>query len=369
MLAAVSATAKSRVVQLTDWLPPEFSAVSQYALLIGEEEARAGADVTIVGLSSVPRESESRKVGAGSLSIIRVQRDRYDKENWAKRALWSLNTNFLLIQSAWPHLSKSDTIRFTGSPPFLLHCISLANLYLRKRLLYRITDFYPECIIAALKRPNLALEIFRRFTNVLRRRIDAFEVLGQDMKRRLVDCGVSPERIQLRRDNSPVSITSNTQPLPRPPEFADKKVLLYSGNWGVAHDVETVFEAYRRHYAIGSGSVMLWLNATGSGVEEIERRLRSAGLPFLRQRLVPLEQLPRLLITADAHLVTLRPEFMGFVLPSKIYGCIASRKPILFVGPEGSDVHALCSADTDLHYCRIDVGDIGGLEYALDGFI
>ena len=42
--------------------------------------------------------------------------------------------------------------------------------------------------------------------------------------------------------------------------------------------------------------------------------------------------------------LTLRPEFMGFVLPSKIYGCIASRRPILFVGPQGSDVHWLCKA-------------------------
>ena len=79
-----------------------------------------------------------------------------------------------------------------------------------------------------------------------------------------------------------------------------------------------------------------------------------------------LEQLPRLLVTADAHLITLRPEFSGIVLPSKVYGCIASRRPVLFVGPTGSDVHALCR-DADLPaYEHVQTGDIDGFAAALD---
>jgi hypothetical protein len=38
-----------RIVQLTDWLPPEFSAVSQDTILIAEEEAERGGAVTVVG--------------------------------------------------------------------------------------------------------------------------------------------------------------------------------------------------------------------------------------------------------------------------------------------------------------------------------
>ena len=137
------------IVQITDWLPPDFSAVSQYAVLIAEEEAAKGADVTIVGLGAVARDPQRRRVGPGEISIITVQRDRYDKESWLKRLIWSLHTNFRLIRRAWPFLRRSDIIRFTGSPPFLLHCLYVANLLLNKKLLYRITDFYPECIIAA----------------------------------------------------------------------------------------------------------------------------------------------------------------------------------------------------------------------------
>ena len=87
----------------------------------------------------------------------------------------------------------------------------------------------------------------------------------------------------------------------------------------------------------------LWLNATGRNADRLEAGLRDAGVPVARGRTVPLEQLAGLLMAADAHLVTLRPQFSGIVLPSKIYACLATRRPIVFVGPQSSDVHLLCT--------------------------
>src|SRR5207253_359083 len=119
----------------------------------------------VIGLSSFGACEEQRRIGTGLIRIVSLKRDRYGKESWLKRLVWSCGTNVLLIRCAWPFLRKADVIRFTGSPPFLLHFVAAANLFLRKRLVYRITDFYPECIIAALERPSVALELFRRFTN------------------------------------------------------------------------------------------------------------------------------------------------------------------------------------------------------------
>ena len=66
-----------------------------------------------------------------------------------------------------------------------------------------------------------------------------------------------------------------------------------------------------------------------------------AGVPIYRSSLVPLEDLPRLLLAADVHLITLRDPFVGYVLPSKIHACIESGKRVLFVGSQSSDVHLL----------------------------
>jgi hypothetical protein len=76
--------------------------------------------------------------------------------------------------------------------------------------------------------------------------------------------------------------------------------------------------------------------------------------------------LPRLLVTADAHLISLRPEFSGIVLPSKVFGCIASRRPVLFVGPASSDVHVLCRDAGLPAYEHVEAGDIDGFAAALD---
>lgn len=358
----------TRIVQITDWLPPHFSAVSQYALSIAAEEAESGSQVTVVGLSPQAMEVERREIGAGVVTTVAVTRKRYDKKSWARRLLWTLVTDAILMWRSWRLLRDSHVIRFTGSPPFLIFFLYPANLILRKKLIYRITDFYPECIIAALDRPSAALDVLRRATNVLRRRIDTFEAIGTDMTERLIACGVKGERILLRRDRSPVEITSSTTPMSRPPELAGKRVILYSGNWGAAHDVDTFFQAYKRHHEVGTGSFTLWLNATGTGADEIDGRLTQAGLPFVRQRLMPMDQLAGLLVAPDAHLITLRPSFTGFVLPSKVYGCIASRRPVLFIGSTGSDVHRLCIADDALPYRHADPGDVAAVEAALNTF-
>jgi hypothetical protein len=76
--------------------------------------------------------------------------------------------------------------------------------------------------------------------------------------------------------------------------------------------------------------------------------------------------LPRLLVSADVHLISLRPAFSGIVLPSKVYGCIASRRAVLFVGPTGSDVHLLCGAADLPAYEQVDPGDVVGFAVALD---
>jgi glycosyltransferase involved in cell wall biosynthesis len=50
----------------------------------------------------------------------------------------------------------------------------------------------------------------------------------------------------------------------------------------------------------------------------------------------PRERLGQSLTVADVHLVNLRPEFEGLIVPSKYYGVAAAGRPCIFIGdPEG----------------------------------
>ena len=353
-----------RLVYICDWLPPDFGAVGQYAVLFAHQWAREGWAVTLVGLTSgEPSHQAAAPVGDGSLEIRRVHRRTYQKQKFASRLVWTIASNIALLGTAFGAMRRSDAVLFTGSPPLMLHFIAPLNLLLRKKLIYRITDFHPECIIAERGDNKLILRLLLRLTQFWRRRVDKFEVLGLDQSKRLAESGVAQERIELKRDPSPVSFGPSDRALPLPEELRDGAgVILYSGNWGVAHDEKTFVEAYQRYFAQSNKGLKFWLNATGSKADRVENEFRSRGVPIYRSSLVPLETLPRLLLAADVHLITLRDDFVGYVLPSKVHACIESGKRILFIGSERSDVHLLASQALPVErYCRVDCGDIDGL--------
>jgi len=355
------------LVFLCDWLPPDFGAVGQYALQYARQRASKGQHVVLIGLTSAESSEQREAVGSGELRVLRLHTPTYNRASLRERACWTLRTNLSLVYRALPEIRNCRELMFTGSPPFLVHFVAPLNLLLRRRLIYRISDFFPECLIAEFARTPWYLNALQGLTLFWRKRVDVLEVLGEDQRRRLVEAGIPAPRIVLRRDTSPVAVTVTTKPLPRPETLASRRILLYSGNFGVAHDHETFLAGYRRHHREGSARVGLWLNATGARADALERALSAEGLPFHRTKPVPLEQLASLLVTPDAHLITLRDSFVGYVLPSKVYGCIDSGKPILYVGPEESDVHALCSSkSTPGWYVRVASRNADGVFQALE---
>jgi glycosyltransferase involved in cell wall biosynthesis len=116
--------------------------------------------------------------------------------------------------------------------------------------------------------------------------------------------------------------------------WSGKFIALYSGNLGLAHDFETLMGAAKR---LGSDGIELVFAGEGPRLDEV-RRL-TAGLPcvsFLPPQ--PKQNLSVFLAAADVHLVTMRAGLEGLVVPSKAYGAMASRKPLIFVGPAGSEI-------------------------------
>ena len=356
-----------RLVYICDWLPPDFGAVGQYALLFAHQWASKGWAVTLVGLTTGETHRHTAVVaGGGSVEILRVRRSTYKKQKFASRLAWTVVSNVVLLSAAFKAMWRADTVLFTGSPPLMLHFIAPLNILLRKRLIYRITDFHPECLIAERGKSGVILRSLLRLTRFWRRRVDAFEVLGFDQARRLTDGGIASERIFLKRDPSSVNF-AGVEPLPLPDELRDASgIILYSGNWGVAHEENTFIEGYARYFLQSKQGLRFWLNATGAKAGRVEMELRSRRIPVYRSGLVSLEDLPRLLLAADVHLITLRDAFVGYVLPSKVHACIESGRRILFVGSQQSDVHVLAREGLGSdRYRRIDVGDVDALVRAL----
>jgi glycosyltransferase involved in cell wall biosynthesis len=101
---------------------------------------------------------------------------------------------------------------------------------------------------------------------------------------------------------------------------------------------------------IGSGALFAPLEA------EVARR----GLGSARFRpYQPAELLAQSLSAADVHLVSLRPELEGLIVPSKFYGICAAGRPTMFVGDRDGEIARLIGR----HGCghAIATGDGAGL--------
>ncbi|HSA79561.1 MAG TPA: glycosyltransferase family 4 protein, partial [Geminicoccaceae bacterium] len=117
--------------------------------------------------------------------------------------------------------------------------------------------------------------------------------------------------------------------------LGERFVIGYSGNLGCAHEVDPVVELMTL-LADEPGLLFLFIGA-GVGYRTLraavaERRLENVVFRPYQGR----AQLPQSLTAPDVHLVTLRPDWEGLVMPSKLYGALAAGRPVVFVGdPEG----------------------------------
>lgn len=354
-------TAARDTIIVCDWLPPSFGAVGQYMSQRASRLASEGGRVTLIGLGERPGVTEVPVAGDGSLTEVRIKAVGLQKGSFLlTRATWALRKNVKLAWAANRAIGRSPRgkateIVVTGSPPFLSYVMIVLNLLLwRRTLIYRITDFYPETVFAAgfMRRFQFVSALF----HFLRRFATRIEALGEDQKVRLLESGVKPEAIEVVRDASPIEDWGDAPPVERPFP-ADKVLLLYSGNLGIAHEIDTLVEAYELHVKQGSDRVRLWVNGTGARLKALKDACAARDLPLHLSPPVAIEDLPRVLRAADAHLVLLRTPFWGYVLPSKIYACVALDQPILYVGPVQSDVHLLASRRPK-PYRQADPGDV-----------
>ena len=80
----------------------------------------------------------------------------------------------------------------------------------------------------------------------------------------------------------------------------------------------------------------------GAGMRALEMQARARGLTNFR--FTPYqarEALSDSLAAGDVHLVSLRPELEGLIVPSKLYGILAAGRPVVFIGDPDGEVAGL----------------------------
>lgn len=200
-------------------------------------------------------------------------------------------------------------------------------------------DLYPEAAYAdgVMARDGV---LSRVITAAMRRSYLACDLV--------VDIGGCMRRLLLKYDPDMCSATLVPWALSEPDQlqaapqqerravFGEAKLaLMYSGSFGRAHAYEDMLDLMRH---LRGTPIKLALSVKGNR----EASLRSAigvddtnicFVPF-----APASLLEQRLACADIHIVSLRNEWTGTVVPSKLFGALAAGRPVLFCGSRDSSL-------------------------------
>lgn len=322
---------------------PDHSATSQILSDLVFYLAGQGLDVQVVTSRQI-YDDRSRVLPAqetvGGVRVHRVWSTRFGRGRLLPRAVDYL-TFYLSATTKLITLANSTTIIVAETDPPLISvpCALVARLK-RASLVNWIQDLFPE-VAEALHVPGMALvsPFLRTVRNLSLKQARANVVLGERMSVRLQVEGILPDKIRVIHNWSPVEIPPpDAWPSPNPLrtewQLDGKFVVGYSGNFGRAHDFATVLEASAmlRHLPnihflfVGAGAQHDWVQA------------RATALGLTNVSFQPYQTLGRLaasLTVPDLHIVSLKAELEGLIVPSKFYSVLAAGRGVLFIG----DVH------------------------------
>jgi glycosyltransferase involved in cell wall biosynthesis len=320
---------------------------------LGAEQAARGWEVTAVtsdrawhdpALRYPPRERWR------GVEIHRVHRPAWPQS----RALTRLGNSAYLL-GAWAHHSRTlppvDAIVIGSDPAFAaLLALPLARLRPRTPIVHWCFDLYPEAIEAEGKGAGagagssltaLGVPVARRLMAAAYRRCDTLVDIGSTMRRRLAAYGtparhatlppwalVEPER------PSPIDLAARAALFPAETRLA----LLYAGTMGRAHDFELLLELARACRARSGRAIGFCFACRGNRLDELRAAVRAEDVNVTFAPFGTEAELPARLAAADLHVVSLRPEWQGLVVPSKFFASLAVGRPVLFAGPADSEI-------------------------------
>lgn len=308
----------------------------------------------------------------GNIHITRLRGTAFGKGNILGR-LSDFASFYAAAALSLVKMEQPDVILSLTSPPLVSSLPALLRAVCggKPALVHHVMDLYPQAMSAhgMSKSTGLTYKACQWVSGFTLSQCDAVIALGHDMKKLLLDdfpgC-TTADKIHVVQ---PWAEGSELSPLPREgnsllAQHGLEKTfnLVYSGNLGLAHDVDTLIGGIR---ATQQDHTLKWVFiGGGKRSESLKKQAQEENWPNVRfLPFAPRSQLNESLNMADVHLVSQLPAFTGVVVPSKLYGIFAVGRPTVMVGPADCE----CSLAVSGHEAGAVVpnGDVDGLVAAV----
>lgn len=263
---------------------------------------------------------------------------------------------------------RHDVVVTMTDPPLLALAGPSLAAWHRSASLHWCHDLYPALLpVLGVRLPDPLLRLVGAATARALRRHDGVVAIGHCMAGRIAELGVAEKRISVVPnwpDPHIRLVERATNPFRAVEGLGERFTVAYSGNLGLAHPMEGVLDAAER-LALSDPDIQFLLIGDGRRHAALAEAARSRGLAGVRfLPFQPAERLAESLSAADLHLATMDPRAEGLLVPSKVAGALAAGRPVLFLGPAGSEAAAMVTGCGQV----LDPRDGVGLADAIRGY-
>nr|WP_290225331.1 glycosyltransferase family 4 protein [Trichocoleus desertorum] len=324
---------------ITQFYPPDYAATGQLieelAFQLGQQE------IEVQIFTGQPGYAFQRKSApaAESLEKVSIRRSR-TTQIWPQRIRGKVISGLLFCLRSGVHLLKhsqrGNVLLVTTAPPYLPILGLLANLCFKLPYICLVYDLYPDVAIQlnVVSQKHWIAQLWHAINRAVWGRSQQLIVLSPTMKQRIVNrYPALADKISVIHSwadpNTIVPIAKQDNWFATEHNLTEKFTVLYSGNVGRCHDMETILKAANH---LQNEAIQFVFIGSGAQYQACIKQANSSGLSnclFLPYQ--DKQTLPYSLTACDLSLVSISPGMEGLVAPSKLYGTLAAGRPVAII--------------------------------------
>lgn len=334
---------KRRICFINRYFYPDHSATSQIVSDLAVHLSQNGYEVGVI-TSRMKYDDASVSLpeyeSIHGVDVFRIWTTRFGRGRLLGRAVDYASFYMSALVYMLRHVKSGDVVVAKTDPPLISVVAYGVVRAKRARLINWLQDVFPEVAEALGIKSVSALYPFLRWLRNKSLYGACMNVaIGEKMSERLQAQGVPESRMAvihnwaIGEEIEPVDRSANI--LRSRWELDGRFVVGYSGNIGRAHEIQTIIDAAEQ--LADDDRIRFVIIGGGAQLERLRDAIMSKGLKnMILKEYQPVDMLKYSLSLPDLHLVSLKPELEGLIVPSKFYGIAAAGRPVLFIGsPEG----------------------------------